>query len=112
MNIILLGPPGAGKGTQAKTLVEQTGLTHVSSGDLFRAALREGTELGMLAKSYMDRGALVPDDVVIGMVMERVEQPDCTNGVIFDGFRARLIRLSRCKMRWRNIISALMPSYI
>lgn len=86
MNIILLGPPGAGKGTQAKTLVDQTGLTHVSSGDLFRAALREGTELGMLAKSYMDRGALVPDEVVIGMVMERIKQPDCTNGVIFDGF--------------------------
>lgn len=86
MNIILLGPPGAGKGTQAKTLVEQTGLTHVSSGDLFRAALREGTELGLLAKSYMDRGALVPDEVVIGMVMERVKQPDCAHGVIFDGF--------------------------
>ncbi len=86
MNVILLGPPGAGKGTQAKLLVEQTGLTHVSSGDLFRAALREGTELGMLAKSYMDRGALVPDEVVIGMVMERIKKPDCANGVIFDGF--------------------------
>jgi adenylate kinase len=86
MNVILLGPPGAGKGTQAKLLVEQTGLTHVSSGDLFRAALREGTELGMLAKSYMDRGALVPDEVVIGMVMERIKQPDCVSGVIFDGF--------------------------
>ncbi|MFP4435925.1 MAG: adenylate kinase [Chloroflexaceae bacterium] len=86
MNVILLGPPGAGKGTQAKLLVEQTGLTHVSSGDLFRAALREGTELGMLAKSYMDRGALVPDEVVIGMVMERIKQPDCATGVIFDGF--------------------------
>ncbi len=86
MNVILLGPPGAGKGTQAKLLVEQTGLTHVSSGDLFRAALREGTELGMLAKSYMDRGALVPDEVVIGMVMERIKQPDCAIGVIFDGF--------------------------
>lgn len=86
MNIVLLGPPGAGKGTQAKTLIDQTGLTHVSSGDLFRAALRDGTELGMLAKSYMDRGALVPDEVVIGMVMERIHQPDCTAGVIFDGF--------------------------
>lgn len=86
MNVVLLGPPGAGKGTQAKTLVEQTSLTHVSSGDLFRAALREGTELGMLAKSYMDRGALVPDEVVIGMVMERIKRPDCTSGVIFDGF--------------------------
>lgn len=86
MNVILLGPPGAGKGTQAKTLSEQTGLQHVASGDLFRAALREGTELGMLAKSYMDRGELVPDEVVIGMILERISRDDCVNGVIFDGF--------------------------
>lgn len=85
-NVILLGPPGAGKGTQAKTLAERTSLTHVASGDLFRAALREGTELGMLAKSYMDRGELVPDEVVIRMILERVAQPDCALGVIFDGF--------------------------
>jgi adenylate kinase len=86
MNVMLLGPPGAGKGTQAKTLSERTSLAHVASGDLFRAALREGTELGMLAKSYMDRGELVPDEVVIGMILERIQQPDCTEGVIFDGF--------------------------
>lgn len=86
MNVIMLGPPGAGKGTQAKIILEHTGLTHLSTGDLFRAALREGTELGMLAKSYMDRGALVPDRVVIDMVMERTKEPDCVNGVIFDGF--------------------------
>lgn len=85
-NVILLGPPGAGKGTQAKTLSERTLLTHVASGDLFRAALREGTELGMLAKSYMDRGELVPNEVVIRMILERIAQPDCTVGVIFDGF--------------------------
>jgi len=85
-NVILLGPPGAGKGTQAKTLADRTGLTHVASGDLFRAALREGTELGMLAKSYMDRGELVPDEVVIRMILERIRQPDCVAGVIFDGF--------------------------
>lgn len=85
-NVILLGPPGAGKGTQAKTLAERTSLTHVASGDLFRVALREGTELGMLAKSYMDRGELVPNDVVIKMILERIAQPDCTGGVIFDGF--------------------------
>ncbi|MEI6179132.1 MAG: adenylate kinase [Chloroflexales bacterium] len=85
-NVILLGPPGAGKGTQAKTLSERTGLTHVASGDLFRAALREGTELGMLAKSYMDRGELVPDEVVIRMILERIKAPDCEQGVIFDGF--------------------------
>ncbi len=86
MNVMLLGPPGAGKGTQAKTLSERTSLAHVASGDLFRAALREGTELGMLAKSYMDRGELVPDEVVIGMILERIQQPDCAEGVIFDGF--------------------------
>jgi adenylate kinase len=85
-NVVLLGPPGAGKGTQAKTLSERTSLIHVASGDLFRAALREGTELGMLAKSYMDRGELVPDEVVIRMILERISQPDCTPGVIFDGF--------------------------
>jgi adenylate kinase len=86
MNVILLGPPGAGKGTQAKTLAEKTDLVHVSSGDLFRAALRDGTELGMKAKQYMDKGELVPDEVVIGMILERISQPDCAKGVIFDGF--------------------------
>lgn len=86
MDIILLGAPGAGKGTQAKVLEEHSGLVHVASGDLFRAALRQGTELGMLAKSYMDRGELVPDEVVIRMILERISQPDCASGVIFDGF--------------------------
>jgi adenylate kinase len=86
MNVILLGAPGAGKGTQAKVLEHRTGLAHVASGDLFRAALRQGTELGMLAKQYMDRGELVPDQVVIGMILERIQQPDCASGVIFDGF--------------------------
>lgn len=86
MDVILLGAPGAGKGTQAKVLEEHTGLVHVASGDLFRAALRQGTELGMLAKSYMDRGELVPDEVVIQMIIERINQKDCERGVIFDGF--------------------------
>jgi adenylate kinase len=86
MDLILLGAPGAGKGTQAKVLEERSGLVHVASGDLFRAALRQGNELGMLAKSYMDRGELVPDEVVIGMIMERISQEDCADGVIFDGF--------------------------
>ncbi|MFN7470726.1 MAG: adenylate kinase [Roseiflexaceae bacterium] len=86
MDVILLGAPGAGKGTQAKALEEHSGLVHVASGDLFRSALRQGTELGMLAKSYMDRGELVPDEVVIRMIMERIAQPDCQRGVIFDGF--------------------------
>ena len=86
MNVILLGAPGAGKGTQAKVLEQRTGLAHVASGDLFRASLRQGTELGMLAKQYMDRGELVPDQVVIGMILERIQKPDCQRGVIFDGF--------------------------
>jgi adenylate kinase len=86
MDVILLGAPGAGKGTQAQVLEQQLGLMHVSSGDLFRAALRQGTELGMLAKSYMDRGELVPDDLVIRMIMQRIAAPDCANGVLFDGF--------------------------
>ncbi|NJP05785.1 MAG: adenylate kinase [Chloroflexaceae bacterium] len=86
MNVILLGAPGAGKGTQAINIAEQTGLTHVSSGDLFRAALRDGTELGQKAKAFMDRGDLVPDNIVIDMIMERIGAPDCAKGVIFDGF--------------------------
>jgi len=86
MDVILLGAPGAGKGTQAKFLEEHTGLVHVASGDLFRAALRQGTELGMLAKSYMDRGELVPDEVVIRMIIERISESDCASGVLFDGF--------------------------
>jgi adenylate kinase len=86
MDVILLGAPGAGKGTQAQFLEQHTGLIHVASGDLFRVALRRGTELGMLAKSYMDRGELVPDEVVIRMIIERISHQDCAAGVIFDGF--------------------------
>jgi adenylate kinase len=86
MYVILLGPPGAGKGTQAQKVTEHTGLVHVASGDLFRAALRDGTELGQRAKSYMDKGELVPDNIVIDMILERISQPDCQQGVLFDGF--------------------------
>ncbi|KAB8142157.1 adenylate kinase [Chloroflexia bacterium SDU3-3] len=86
MDVILLGAPGAGKGTQAKVLEERSGLVHIASGDLFRAALRKGTELGMLAKAYMDRGELVPDELVIQMIIERISAADCRQGVIFDGF--------------------------
>jgi len=86
MNVVLLGAPGAGKGTQASTLTKKLGVVHVASGDLFRRALGEKTELGMLAKSYMDKGELVPDEVTINMVLERIVQPDCAGGVLFDGF--------------------------
>ncbi|MBN1267515.1 MAG: adenylate kinase [Anaerolineales bacterium] len=83
---IMLGAPGAGKGTQAKQISEELGLPHISSGDLFRHHLGEGTELGVLAKKFMDSGELVPDDVTIGMVQERLEQDDCSEGAILDGF--------------------------
>lgn len=86
MNVILVGPPGAGKGTQAAVLEEKTDLKHVASGELFRQHLREETELGLAARSYIDRGDLVPNDVVIGMILDRVFQTDCEKGVIFDGF--------------------------
>jgi adenylate kinase len=84
--VVMLGSPGAGKGTQAKLLSEQIGVPHVSSGDLFRGHLSGGTELGLLAKRFMDAGGLVPDDVTVSMVMQRVDQPDCADGVILDGF--------------------------
>jgi len=84
--IVLLGPPGVGKGTQAKILAEQTGLIHVSSGDLFRENIKNQTELGRLAKSYIDKGELVPDDVTVGMIKDRLARPDCSVGAILDGF--------------------------
>jgi adenylate kinase len=84
--IVLLGPPGVGKGTQAEILAEKTGLVHVSSGDLFRENFKNLTELGKLAKSFMDKGELVPDDVTISMIRERLTRPDCQAGAILDGF--------------------------
>lgn len=84
--IVLLGPPGVGKGTQAKILAEQTHLAHISSGDLFRENLKNQTELGKLAQTYMNRGELVPDDVTIAMIRDRLTRPDCEAGAILDGF--------------------------
>lgn len=86
MNIVLLGAPGAGKGTQAAKLVEQYKLPHISTGDMLRAAVKEGTPLGIKAKSYMDAGELVPDDVIIGLVTERLQDADTAEGFILDGF--------------------------
>lgn len=86
MKIILMGGPGAGKGTQANPLVEQFHFPHISTGDMFRAAIKEGTALGLKAKSYMDAGGLVPDEVTIGIVEERLAQPDCKDGFLLDGF--------------------------
>jgi adenylate kinase len=84
--IVLLGPPGVGKGTQAQIMADATSLVHVSSGDLFRENISNQTELGKLAKSYMDKGELVPDDVTIAMIRDRIVREDCKNGVILDGF--------------------------
>jgi len=86
MRIILLGPPGAGKGTQAKLLIERLGIPQISTGDMLRAAVKDSRPLGRQAKAYMDRGALVPDDVIIGLVRERLQAPDCARGYILDGF--------------------------
>ena len=86
MNIVLLGAPGAGKGTQAQKLVAEYGLAHISTGDLLRAAIKEGSKLGMKAKGYMDEGKLVPDDLVIDLVKERLEADDAQKGFILDGF--------------------------
>jgi adenylate kinase len=84
--VVLLGPPGAGKGTQAKVLEEKLGLPHIATGDLFRAALREGTPVGREARRYMDQGQLVPDEITIRMLLERLDHRDASNGAILDGF--------------------------
>ena len=86
MRLILIGPPGAGKGTQAKFICEKFGIPQISTGDMLRAAVKAGTPLGKKAKSYMDAGDLVPDDVIIGLVLERLQEPDTANGFILDGF--------------------------
>jgi adenylate kinase len=86
VNLVLMGLPGAGKGTQAERIVDQYGIPHISTGDMFRAAMKEETELGLKAKSFMDQGALVPDDVTIGIVRERLSKPDCEKGFLLDGF--------------------------
>ena len=86
MYIVLLGPPGAGKGTQAQVVAREFGLVHVSSGDLFRENLKNETELGKMAQGYMSRGELVPDDVTIAMVKDRIIRPDCAQGALLDGF--------------------------
>jgi adenylate kinase len=86
VNLILFGPPGAGKGTQAKILHAGRGLPQLSTGDMLRAAIAAGTELGNKCKSIMDAGNLVPDEVVVGIIAERYDQPDCANGAVFDGF--------------------------
>ncbi|MBE5958955.1 MAG: adenylate kinase [Lachnospiraceae bacterium] len=86
MKIIMLGAPGAGKGTQAKMLAEKYNIPHISTGDIFRANIKNGTELGKKAKTYMDAGQLVPDELVVDLVIDRFAEPDCENGYVLDGF--------------------------
>src|SRR5688572_7400157 len=105
MRIMLLGMPGAGKGTQARYLIEKYGIPQISTGDMLRAAIKDGTALGKQARSYMERGALVPDEIVIGLVKERVAQPDCARGFIIDGFprnipQAEALRRAGVDLDW------------
>lgn len=86
MRIVMLGAPGAGKGTQAKRIAEACGIPHISTGDIFRANIKAGTELGRQAKAFMDQGALVPDEVTTGMLTDRIREPDCEKGYVLDGF--------------------------
>ncbi len=87
MNLVLFGPPGAGKGTQSKILQEKRGLPQLSTGDMLREAIASGSALGKQCKALMDRGELVSDEIVVGIIAERYDQPDCANGAVFDGFR-------------------------
>lgn len=95
MKIVLLGPPGSGKGTQAHIICEKYNLPHISTGDIFRANISQGTELGKKAKEYMDKGALVPDDLTISIVVDRLNQPDCVKGFVFDGFPRNLAQAKK-----------------
>lgn len=92
MFIVLLGPPGAGKGTQAQRIAADTGLVHISTGDMFRENVKNGTELGKLAETYMSKGELVPDEVTIKMLLERISRPDAARGAMFDGFPRNVVQ--------------------
>lgn len=117
MNVILLGPPGAGKGTQAKRMIERYGIPQISTGDMLRAALKEGTPLGLEAKKFMDQGQLVPDSVVIGLVKERIQKGDCKKGYMLDGFPRNVSQaealdsmLSELGQKVDDVISIEVPS--
>ena len=92
MFIVLLGPPGAGKGTQAQRIAADTGLLHLSTGDMFRENVKGKTDLGVLAKTFMDKGELVPDEVTIQMILERINRNDAISGAMFDGFPRNLVQ--------------------
>lgn len=109
--VVMLGPPGSGKGTQAKRLVEVLGTPHVSSGDLFRHHLGQETELGLMAQAYMEQGELVPDDVTVNMVIQRIRMPDCEEGVILDGFPRTLNQAEALDeaLRGQGMVLSLVP---
>ena len=112
MKLILLGPPGAGKGTQAAILIERHGIPQLSTGDMLRAAIKAGTELGIKAKKLMDAGQLVPDDVIIGLVESRIQQADCAGGFLFDGFPRTLAQAEAMKnagLRIDYVIEIAVP---
>ena len=116
MNLLIMGPPGAGKGTQAEVLVKELNITHISTGDMFRSAIKDGTDMGKKAKEYMDKGELVPDGVVIGMVRERLSQPDCKKGFLLDGYprtveqaKALDITLDDMGIRLNGVVNIVVP---
>ncbi|ACL18510.1 adenylate kinase [Desulfitobacterium hafniense] len=116
MRAILMGPPGAGKGTQAADLITRYQIPHISTGDMFRAAIKAGTALGMKAKEYMDAGSLVPDEVTIGIVAERLAEPDCSKGFLLDGFPRTVAQadaldkiLTQLKMNLDGVINIEVP---
>ncbi|AFL98910.1 MULTISPECIES: adenylate kinase [Desulfitobacterium] len=116
MRAILMGPPGAGKGTQAADLMSRYQIPHISTGDMFRAAIKAGTALGMKAKEYMDAGSLVPDEVTIGIVAERLAEPDCSKGFLLDGFPRTVAQadaldkiLAKLKMNLDGVINIEVP---
>ena len=103
MKIIMLGAPGAGKGTQAKKIAAKYEIPHISTGDIFRANIKEGTELGKKAKTYMDQGLLVPDELVVDLVVDRVNQEDCKNGYVLDGFPRTFLRQKHLIKHWQSL---------
>lgn len=105
MRIVLLGPPGAGKGTQAKKIAERYAIPHISTGDLFRENLKNETPLGKKAKAYMDAGKLVPDELVIALVEDRITKDDCQGGYLLDGFRVRSPRHRLCQLSTKSSAS-------
>ena len=103
MKIIMLGAPGAGKGTQAKMIAEKYGVPHISTGDIFRANIKNGTELGKKAKTYMDAGQLVPDELVVDLVIDRFKEADCANGYVLDGFPRTIPQAEALENALKNI---------